>query len=154
VRSSAKLRLLLDTTYILPILGVEVEGVEGALEALRRLKRRKQVEIYYSCYSILEATWKLARLGYDASVVETGLSLVVEEFGLLHPTPEGYLKALELRRRGFRDLIDLMLYATALSNGALFLTRDVQLLRFLAEEGEDVSIVLFEGDFLEEFGQR
>ena len=31
---SSKLRLLLDTTYILPVLGVEVAGVERALETL------------------------------------------------------------------------------------------------------------------------
>ena len=64
------------------------------------------------------------------------------------------MKALELRRRGFRDLIDLLLYATALTNGVLFLTRDAQLLRFLAEEGEDVCVVLLEEEFLERFGQR
>lgn len=89
MNSSAELRLLLDTTYMLPILGVEVEGVEVTLEALRELKRRRRVEIYYSCYSILEAIWKLAKLGFDASVVETGLLLVEEEFSLLHPALKG-----------------------------------------------------------------
>jgi len=44
VRFSARLGLLLDTTYILPVLGVEVEGVERVLEALQRLKRRREVE--------------------------------------------------------------------------------------------------------------
>lgn len=55
MRYSGRLRLLLDTTYILPALGIEVEGVEGVLEALQRLRRHRRVEVYYSCYSILEA---------------------------------------------------------------------------------------------------
>jgi len=150
VRFSARLGLLLDTTYILPVLGVEVEGVERVLEALQRLRRRREVEIYYSCYSILEALWKLAKLGYDLEVVRRGLSLVEEDFSQAHPTLEGYLKALELRRRGFPDIIDLLLYATALSNGILFLTRDKHLHEFLSEEGEETSAILLEEDFLRE----
>lgn len=150
MRFSARLGLLLDTTYILPVLGVEVEGVERVLEALQRLRRRREVEIYYSCYSILEALWKLAKLGYDLEVVRRGLSLVEEDFRQAHPTLEGYLKALELRRRGFPDLIDLLLYTTALSNGILFLTRDKHLHEFLSEEGEETGAILLEEDFLRE----
>jgi PIN domain. len=148
VRYSGRLRLLLDTTYILPALGIEVEGVEGVLEALQRLRRHRRVEVYYSCYSILEALWKLAKLSYDLEVVRRGLSLIEEDFGEVHPTLEGYLKALELRRRGFPDIIDLLLYATALTNGILFLTRDRRLYSFLSEEGEETGAILLEEDFL------
>ena len=152
--SSGKLRLLLDTTYILPVLGVEVVGVERALETLWRLKRWREVEIYYSPFSLLEALWKLAKLDYDPSVVETGLSLVEEEFVPADPTPRGYVKALELKRRGFRDLVDLLLYATALSRGLLLLTRDAQLLSFLADEREDTSVILLEEEFARRYAQR
>jgi len=79
-----------------------------------------------------------------------GLLLVEEDFGQAHPTLEGYLKALELRRRGFPDLIDLLLYTTALSNGILFLTRDKHLHEFLSEEGEETGAILLEEDFLRE----
>ena len=151
MRSSAKLRLLLDTTYILPAVGVEVEGVEKTLETLWKLKRRRGVEVYYSHFSIMEALWKLAKLDYDPSIVETGLSLIREEFTPANPTPKGYVKALEIKRKGFRDLMDLLLYATALSHGILFLTRDVRLLTFLTEMKEDTSVVLFEEEFVKRY---
>jgi len=47
-------------------------------------------------------------------------------------------KALELKKRGFRDAIDLLLYLTAKDNGLLFLTYDAELVRFLKDVGEDV----------------
>jgi len=150
VRYSGRLRLLLDTTYLLPVVGIEIVGVERALEALQRLRRQRRVDIYYSCYSTLEALWKLAELSYDPEVVGRGLSLIEEEFKPALPSIEGYLRALELRRKGFPDFIDLLLYATALSNGLSFLTRDTHLLSFLSEVGEETSAVLLEEDFLRE----
>jgi hypothetical protein len=79
---------------------------------------------------------------------------VEEEFVPADPTPRGYVKALELKRRGVRDLVDLLLYATALSRGLLLLTRDAQLLSFLADEREDTSIILLEEEFARRYAQR
>jgi hypothetical protein len=52
------------------------------------------------------------------------------------------LKALELKKRGFHDVIDLLLYLTAKDNGLLFLTYDVELTTFLSNVGEDVSNII------------
>jgi predicted nucleic acid-binding protein len=79
---------------------------------------------------------------------------VEEEFAPADSTPRGYVKALELKRRGFRDLVDLLLYATALSRGLLLLTRDAQLLSFLADEREDTSVILLEEEFVRRYAQR
>ena len=148
VRSSGKLRILLDSTYILPVVGVEVEGLREALVALRELRRERKAKFYYTPFNILEVLGKLAKLSYDANIVAAGLSAIEEEFELAHPTIKGYLKALELRRRGFSDLIDLLLYVTAVTRGLLLLTRDESLIKFLESHGEDVESILSEEELL------
>jgi len=154
VSSSAELRILLDSTYILPIVGVEVEGVERALVALGRLRRERKARFYYTQFNILEILGKIARLRYDRGVVAAGLSAIEEEFELASPTVEGYIKALDLRGRGHRDLIDLLLYATALTRGLVLLTRDTALIEFLETLGEETSAVMREEEFLERYGTR
>jgi predicted nucleic acid-binding protein len=135
-------RVLLDTSFILPILGVEVEGAAPVLKRLYTLSRRGEVELYYSDFSILEALWKIAKTNFDIKRVEMGLRSI--ELGLrkAHADRHVFLKALELRRRGHRDVVDLLLYATAARNHLLFLTMDRDLVNFLEKAGEDVSIVV------------
>ncbi|WP_243678020.1 hypothetical protein [Vulcanisaeta distributa] len=59
------------------------------------------------------------------------------------------MKALKLKRRGgFNDLIDLLLYATAVTRDLKLLTRDKSLIQFLMREGEPINNVLSEEDFL------
>ena len=83
--------------------------------ALRELRRRSVIEIYYTPFNIIEILGKIPKIKYDPNIVFTGLTLIEEEFKLTYPTVEGYMKALELRSRGFKDLIDLLLYTTALT---------------------------------------
>lgn len=149
--SSAKLGILLDSTYILPVVGIEVEGTEKALEVLRRLKRNKAARFYYTLFNVLEIVGKLAKLEYDPLTVTIGLSLVEEEFTITHPTINGYLKAIELKKKGFKDVIDLLLYATALTRGLLFLTRDTILMDFLENSGEKTENILLEKDFIQKY---
>jgi hypothetical protein len=51
-------------------------------------------------------------------------------------------------------MVDLLLYATALSHGLLLLTRDARLLSFLADKREDTSIILLEEEFARRYAQR
>lgn len=46
MKSSEKLRLLLDSTYLLPILGVEVEGIRNTLILLKKLRDEGKTEYY------------------------------------------------------------------------------------------------------------
>lgn len=78
--SSAELRILLDSTYILPIVGVKVEGIESVLKVLRELRRRGEARFYYTQFNILEILGKIAKTNYDRDIVATGLSLIEEEF--------------------------------------------------------------------------
>ncbi|MCD6095929.1 MAG: PIN domain nuclease [Thermoprotei archaeon] len=151
--SSTELRILLDSTYILPILGVEVEGIDEVLVVLRRLRRKKRARFYYTEFNILEILGKIAKVRYNRDIVATGLSLIQEEFELVHPTVEGYIKALNLKRRGFKDLIDLLLYTTSLTRNLLFLTRDVVLIDFLKDVDEEIGNILYEEDFIRKYSQ-
>jgi len=148
MNSSVKLKILLDSTYLLPIVGIEVEGVTEIFAVLKELKRRKLSEFYYTPFNIFEIIGKIAKLKYDHDIVVTGLSLIEEEFKLTYPKVEGYIKALDLRRRGFNDLIDLLLYATSLTRNLLFLTRDLNLISFLEKLGEETKNIVYEEDFL------
>jgi hypothetical protein len=56
--------------------------------------------------------------------------------------PSSVLRALELKKRGLRDVMDLLLYLTAKDSGLLFLTYDVELTKFLVSVGEDVSNIV------------
>ena len=149
--SSTELRILLDSTYILPIIGVEVEGINKALIVLRELGREKKASFYYTEFNILEILGKIAKVGYDYDVVAAGLSLIREEFKLAHPTVEGYMKALDLKRKGFKDLIDFLLYTTSLTRNLLFLTRDTALINFLKDLNEETGNIIYEEDFIEKY---
>ena len=121
---------------------MDVEGVESVLRVLERGYRLGRFELYYTPFNLLEIIGKIARLDYDAERVRLGLRALEEAFRIVVPRMEAYIIALELRRRGFRDLIDLTLYATAKTEELMFLTRDKPLMRFLEEVGADTSVIL------------
>jgi len=134
------MRVLLDTSFLLPVVGVRVrEVVDGALYRLWQLHKSGEVELFYTDFNIIEIVWKLSKLECDPLIVEKGLRSIERSMSKAQPRLGSILKALELRKKGFRDVIDLLLYLTAKDNGLLFLTYDVELVRFLKDVGEDVS---------------
>ena len=150
--SRSKTKILLDTTYLLPIVGIDVENVETPLTILRNLYGLGEVVIYYTPFNILEILGKLSRISYKAERVKLGLRSIRESFKMIHPTIMGYMKALELRRKGFKDLIDLLLYTTSKTRKLEFLTRDEELIEFLRRVGEDVNNIVYEGEFIKKYG--
>jgi len=146
------MRILLDSTYLLPIVGVDVVGVERVIRILKKLRDRGDAEYYYTQYNILEILGKLGRIRYDVERVRVGLLAIREEFKQVEPSLKGWLKALELRSRGFRDLIDLLLYATSLTHNLIFLTRDKQLIEFLKKNNENTDLVVYEEEFIKKYG--
>jgi len=145
------MRILLDTTYLLPIVGVDVVGVEQALRVLKKLRDRGVAEYYYTQYNILEILGKLGRIRYDVERVAIGLLAIEEGFKQVEPSLKGWLKALELRSKGHRDLIDLLLYATSLTHNLIFLTRDRQLIEFLKRNNENIDLVMYEEELITKY---
>ena len=148
MNSTSKLKILLDSTYILPILGVEVEGLNDVLKSLAKLSKGGKAVFYYTPFNILEILGKIVKTEFDRETVAKGLSIISEEFIQTFPTVNGYLKALELRKQGFGDLIDLLLYVTALTRDLKFLTRDRELIMFLEREQEKIDNILPETELL------
>ena len=150
--SLKKLRILLDSTYLLPIVGIDVEGINKVLLLLKKLHDENKAEYYYTTFNLLEILGKLNKIKYDRERVVIGLLSIEEEFKLVNLTTEGYMKILDLKARKYRDIIDLLLYATSLITNILFLTRDYALIKFLKENGEDIKNILQEKEFLAKYG--
>jgi predicted nucleic acid-binding protein len=137
------MKVLLDTTFMLPMVGVSVKGIASeVLNKLWQLRRSGEVELFYTELNLLEILWVLSKLNYELPIVERGLKSIEKNMVKTQPKYSSLLKALELRKKGFHDLIDLLLYLTAKDNELLFLTYDAELKRFLEGVGEDVSIII------------
>lgn len=111
------LRILLDTFFILPTLGIDVAKI--VLDGLKKLSQIR-VEIYYSRFSVLEPLWIAAKfirnLTFDIERFTYGLKSIVQSgrYKCVNETPETFVKALELYELGHKDLIDNILYANAI----------------------------------------
>ncbi len=151
--SSERIKILLDTTYLLPIVGVDVDGIDKVMHILKKLRDKGIAEYYYTQFNILELLGKLGRIKYDPERVAIGLLAIEEEFHQIHPSLHGWLKALELRSKGHNDLIDLLLYTTSLTHNITFLTRDERLIKFLEENEEDTSTIMSEEELIIMYGR-
>lgn len=132
------MKVLLDTTFLLPSLGIDVG--EEALKGLKKLNQIK-ADIYFSRFSILETLWVAARLSRSAnfnhesfrlglrSVLESGRYIKVEE------DSEVFSEALRLHTLGHRDMIDNILYASSIHFSLKLLTLDNELKEFIHEKG-------------------
>jgi len=137
-------RLLLDTSYVLPQLGVEVEGIEDLNEILEKR------ELYYPMVMVaeleavvlkeakkkgLERVPKQALEGLDYLVYSGSISLVP-------PRGEDLESTYHVLNRGWRDLFDATLYATAIRLRTEALTLDSAFKRFLKENGLEHTLLI------------
>lgn len=135
MKSRRELRVLLDTSFILPTLGVDV-----GREALRGLEKLAEVnaQVFYSRFSILESMWVIARRvsGEVDAAFTTGLRSILES-GRYEKVEEDawvFEEALRLYALGHRDMIDNILYASTLRYNLRLLTLDRELREFIEEK--------------------
>ena len=138
------MKVLLDTTFILPSIGIDVG--EEVLKGLKKLADTK-AEIYFSRFSILETLWVAARLSKGAnfnaesfrlglrSILESGRYMKVEE------DSEILNDALGLYMIGHKDMIDNILYASSTHLNLKLLTLDAELKEFIQEKGLKDTII-------------
>lgn len=138
------MRVLLDTSFILPTLGIGVgPDVRRALQDLAH----GNVDAYFSSFSLLESLWQAAKLKksatFDEKLFLEGMKSILDS-GVYLRSDEGfeaYRKATELLGLGHKDLIDNMLYGNSVVNGLKFLTVDSALRSFLRKhELEDTTV--------------
>lgn len=131
----SRLRILLDTSFILPSLGIDV-GRE-VVECLKKLAEA-DVEIFYSRFSVLEALWVIAKLtgGVVDDAFNTGLRSIMESgrYGEVEEDPLVFNEALGLYALGHRDMVDNILYASSVHFDLKLLTLDNELKEFVLEK--------------------
>ncbi len=138
-------RILLDTSFILPILGISVskEVDESSLKI-------SKYELYISRFSILESLRiiiRLLRRGVEIPIseIEYRLKALVESnrFKITVENSKILSDALKIYLLGHNDLIDCLLYSTAINLNLQFLTIDEEFRRFIKRVGlKDVTITL------------
>ena len=132
------LRILLDTAFILPTLGIDVgKEVETCLRHLSRAK----AELYYSRFSIMEALWVAAKLmrsqSFDIERFSQGLRSIMRggRYRKVEEDHQIFEEALDLYMMGHRDMIDNLLYATSANLDLKLLTLDAELREFIRNKG-------------------
>ena len=144
-----KTRVVVDSTYLLPSLGISVKSLDP--EDIRLIRRlRERVDYCYPAPLIAELVAKAAREaskrglkslprealdGFRALLA--GLDVDVEL-----PEPSGLELAAELWIRGHRDIMDNVAYAHAVKTQAYLMTLDETFRRFLSENGYTLDIVI------------
>ena len=134
----ATLNVLLDTSFILPSLGIDVgkevsEGLKGLVDI--------KAEIHYSHFSILESLWVAARLStnatFDAESFSLGLRSIIEgdRYMKVKEDSKTFNDALKLHMLGHKDMIDNILYANTTRLNIKLLTLDNELKNFIRERG-------------------
>jgi len=134
------MRVLLDTSLLLPTLGIEVERAD------KILKRLRDHELYYSELSILECLWvvnSLKKKGKsDRESFETGIRSIFECYAKAEINAEIVLRAFEIYEMGHRDIVDCLLYSTASKNNMKFASLDDELKGFVKDN--DLEYVFFD----------
>ena len=124
--------ILLDTSFLLPILGFETSD-----RVLAAFKRISPYELYYNDISILEALWKIVKIirgtREELSRIEEGIRAINEYMRYAQINGEALKNAIYMYRLGHRDMIDNILYSIALSKGLKLLTVDEELSAFVAK---------------------
>jgi predicted nucleic acid-binding protein len=119
------MRILLDTSFLLPSIGVKVAGAAEVLEKL------KKSELYYSNLSVLECLWVIVSLerrkvAIEMETIKVGLKSIERSYRRVVEDAEIFFDALKLRRAGHTDFIDCLLYAISLREGLTFLSFDTE----------------------------
>ncbi len=139
-QKSMKYDVLLDSSYLLPTFGIQVEGITNEdLLSLRKIWLNGLVNFYCLSVSWIEILGKVCRESHKIKVnledtVRTA-SLSVTESGVykwINPPSEALSIAYTLCVKGHKDMIDNLLYATSVVYDMIFLTMDSTLKDFLA----------------------
>ena len=143
--------ILLDTSFMLPTLGIEVAEIgRKDLEELKALSDRATLHCsYVSFVEILGLLGKRFK-NSDDTAVRSGIKSLLES-GTYHwanPSSRAVHLALDLRAKGHKDNIDNILYSTALDSEMYFLSLDLELKRFLDRNKYDTSIIGGTSDLL------
>lgn len=132
--SQANSGVLLDTSFLLPIIGFETSD-----RVMRAFQKLGFYELYYSEISILEALWKIVKVvkgvEEELSRIEEGIRAIRESMRHASVNGEAVKNAIHMYKLGHRDMVDNLLYSIAVSNKLKLLTVDEDLVGFVKKHG-------------------
>ena len=133
-----RLRILLDTSFLLPTLGIGVE--EATYRALKTLKSMRNTELYYLEEGLMEAIWVVIRFldKIPLEVIEKGVEAIRRDYKVLYPDGRIIVEALKIYKLGHKDIIDALYYTTAKATNIKWLTIDKYFISFLEKQGYNV----------------
>ena len=134
-----KPRVLVDTSFLLPALGVEVED-----EVLEAIKLFRKIDVLYLELGLVEALWKVIRVVPSSKLdrVRVGVEAIRNSYRIVEPPVNAYIEAIEIYRRGHRDFVDALHYATARNLGIPWLTIDRSFIEFLSRNSYPIEGVV------------
>ena len=128
------LKILLDTIFILPTLGIDAGSkVEETLG-------ESKAKLYYSQFSILESLWIEAKISksqsFDIERFNQGLRSIIKSgrYIKVKETCKIFEEALKLYMQGHKDIIDNILYTTSVNLNLKLLTLDTELKDFILSQ--------------------
>ena len=141
-------KAVIDTTYLLPLFGIRVQGLEAG--DVIRLRDELNADLYYPVLLLPELAAKIAKemtkqglRGVPEPASEALVALLLGvDVGLIQPRVEHIETAIKLMALGHPDIFDCILYATALHEDAVLVTRDKKLVEFLETRGLNTSGIL------------
>lgn len=139
-RSTSTLtRILVDTSFLLPAVGLDVEE-----EVYDAVKCFHKVAVCYIEASILEIIWKAVKIVPESemNLVRIGIEAIRSTYTLITPGASALLESYVLYRRVHRDLIDNLLYAVSNEHKIPLLTIDRKFIQTLETNGRDTSNIL------------
>ena len=131
--------MLVDTSFLLPALGIEIEE-----EGMKVIPLFRKLEVYYLEAALLEAMWKVLKIVDRKRLerVRTGIEAIRKTYHIAEPPPKAYIEAIEIYDKGHRDYIDALHYAVAKALGIKLLTMDFEFIEFLRNNGYPIKNVI------------
>ncbi|MEM1569825.1 MAG: PIN domain-containing protein [Candidatus Bathyarchaeia archaeon] len=146
--TSASTRVLVDTSFLLPAVGLDVEE-----EVYDAIKHFHKVEICYIEASILEIMWKIVKLVPESemNIVRIGIEAIRSTYTLITPGALAFSEAYSLYHEAHKDLIDNLLYAVSYEQKIPLLTIDQGFIQALKLHGRDISNIITPETFVKTF---
>ena len=143
------LRVLLDSTYILPAFGIAVKGLSREdLEKLEQLRIEKVVEYHFTSLIWIEIVPKVLK-EYSNRGISVNISMFERIALALENTakhvglgPVAIAIAAKLRALGHKDMVDNLLYGIASERDLLLLTMDSEFREFVHRHGLETSRIV------------
>ncbi len=132
-------RALFDTSYLLPLFGIEVPGLNH--DTIANIANELGAKPAYPLLLVPELLAKIGKVMHSIGlrktpeeVIEALYALLLEtDIELIQPRVEHLETAIELRALGHKDIFDNILYATSIHENTYLVTRDKAFIGFLVK---------------------